>query len=63
MKRKAGDDEPGRLERATALHPAPRGTGKSLKEVLRAHCPDPDLADEVRELRDFIGPAQIRWRS
>jgi len=49
------------LDAATAPRSAPRGTGKTLKEALRAHRPDPDLADEVRELREFIGPAQDRW--
>jgi prevent-host-death family protein len=43
------------------IGPAGAGTGKALKEVLRAHVPDPDLADEVRELREFVGPAQDRW--
>ncbi|HVW45444.1 MAG TPA: type II toxin-antitoxin system prevent-host-death family antitoxin [Solirubrobacterales bacterium] len=43
------------------IGPAGAGTGKALKEVLRAHRPDPDLVDEVRELREFIGPAQDRW--
>jgi hypothetical protein len=33
---------------------AEKGTGKALKEVLRAHRPDPDLADEVRELRKLL---------
>jgi prevent-host-death family protein len=43
------------------IGPAGVGTGKALKEVLRAHRPDPDLSDEVRELREFVGPAQDRW--
>jgi prevent-host-death family protein len=43
------------------IGPAGAGTGKALKEALRANPPDPDWADEVRELRDFIGPAQNRW--
>jgi prevent-host-death family protein len=43
------------------IGPAGVGTGKALKEALRANPPDPDWADEVRELRDFIGPAQDRW--
>ena len=43
------------------IGPAGVGTGKALKEALRAHVPDPDLADEVRELREFVGPAQDRW--
>jgi hypothetical protein len=40
---------------------AARGTRKALKEALRAQRPCPDLAEEVRELREFIGPAQDRW--
>jgi prevent-host-death family protein len=44
------------------IGPAGAGTGKALKEALRAHPPDPDWANEVRELREFIGPAQDRWR-
>jgi prevent-host-death family protein len=40
------------------IGPAGAGTGKALKEVLRAHTPDPDLIDELRE---FVGPAQDRW--
>jgi hypothetical protein len=52
MKREAGDDE----SACAAL-----GTRKALKEALRAQRPRPDLADEVRELREFIGPAQDRW--
>jgi prevent-host-death family protein len=43
------------------IGPAGVGTGKALKEVLRANPPDPDWADEVRELREFVGPAQDRW--
>ena len=43
------------------IGPAGAGTGKALKEALRAHRPDPDLVDEVRELREFMGPAQDRW--
>jgi prevent-host-death family protein len=51
-----------RRGRAVAtIGPAGAGTGKALKEVLRAHRPDPDLGDEVRELREFVGPAQDRW--
>jgi hypothetical protein len=61
MKRRAGSDEPGELGSAKAPSSARRGTGKALKEVLRAPRPDPELADEVRELREFIGPAQDRW--
>ena len=43
------------------IGPAGVGTGKALKEVLLAHRPDPDLAGEVGELREFVGPAQDRW--
>jgi prevent-host-death family protein len=42
------------------IGPATAGTGKALKEVLRNHKPDPDLVDELRELREFIGPDQVR---
>lgn len=42
------------------IGPAGAGTGKALKKVLRARRPDPDLVDEVRELREFVGPAQDR---
>ena len=58
MKRCAEDDEPGNLDRATAPCSAARGTGKELKEVLRARRPDHDFADEVLRLREFIGQAQ-----
>ncbi len=44
------------------IGPAGAGTGKALKAVLGAHRPDPELADEVRELRELVGPAQDRWR-
>jgi prevent-host-death family protein len=43
------------------IGPAGAGTGKALKEALRAHPPDADWADELRELREFIGPVQDRW--
>jgi prevent-host-death family protein len=43
------------------IGPAGAGTGKALKEALRAHPPDSDWADDVRELREFVGPAQDRW--
>jgi prevent-host-death family protein len=43
------------------IGPAGAGTGKALKEMLRKHKPDPDWADELRELREFIGPSQDRW--
>jgi prevent-host-death family protein len=44
------------------IGPAGAGTGKALKAALRAHRPDPEWADEVRELRETVGPAQDRWR-
>jgi prevent-host-death family protein len=43
------------------IGPATASTGKALKEVLRKHKPDPEWADELRELREFIGPVQDRW--
>lgn len=62
MKKRAEVDEPDKEEGATPPHSVPRGTGKALKDVLRTHHPDPDFVDEMRELREFIGPAQSRWR-
>jgi prevent-host-death family protein len=43
------------------IGPPSRGNGKALLDLLRAHRPDPDLVDEVRELREFVGPPQDRW--
>jgi len=60
MKRTPECDEERAAKRATGPGSAGRGTGKALKDVLRAHRPDPDFAYEVRELREFIGPAQTR---
>jgi hypothetical protein len=62
MKRRTGGDEQRESGSASSPGSSPRGTGKALKEVLRSHRPDPALADEVRELRGFFGPAQARWR-
>jgi prevent-host-death family protein len=44
------------------IGPAGAGTGKALKEVLRTNPADPDWADEVRELREMVGPAPDPWR-
>lgn len=44
------------------IGPAIAGTGRALKEALRAHPPDPGWAAELRELREAVGPAPIRWR-
>jgi prevent-host-death family protein len=44
------------------IGPAGAGTGKALKEALRANPPDPEWADEVRELREMVGPAPDPWR-
>ncbi len=48
--------------RAVAMiGPAGGGTGKALKEALRTNRPDPDWADELRELREVVGPATDPW--
>ena len=44
------------------IGPATAGTGKALKDALRANRPDPDWADELRELRELVGPASDPWR-
>jgi prevent-host-death family protein len=43
------------------ISPASGGTGKALKEVVRAHRPDGAWADELRELREGIDPPTDRW--
>lgn len=44
------------------IGPANGGTGKALKEALRANPPDDGWADEVRELREEMGPVTDPWR-
>jgi prevent-host-death family protein len=44
------------------IGPARGGTGKSLKEALRANPPDDAWAGELRELRDGLEPEADRWR-
>jgi prevent-host-death family protein len=45
---------------ATIL-PTRRGTGADLRRILREHPPDDRWADELRDLRQFIGKSsQIR---
>jgi prevent-host-death family protein len=44
------------------IGPAGNGTGRAAKDALRAHRPDPGWAAELRELRDWVGPADTdRW--
>jgi prevent-host-death family protein len=43
------------------IGPANGGTGKALKEALRANPPDDDWADEVRELRNSMDPVTDPW--
>ena len=43
------------------IGPASGGTGKTLKEVLRANRPDDAWADEVRELRESMDPVTDPW--
>jgi antitoxin (DNA-binding transcriptional repressor) of toxin-antitoxin stability system len=45
------------------IGPALAGTGRALKEALRAHRPDPEWAAELRELRDAVGPGTDPWRN
>lgn len=44
------------------IGPASGGTGKALKEALRAHQPDDDWAGELRELREGLEPVADPWR-
>lgn len=43
------------------IGPASGGTGRALKEVLRANSPDDGWAGEVRELREEMGPVKDPW--
>ena len=43
------------------IGPASGGTGKALKEALRANRPDDAWADEVRELRESLDPVTDPW--
>jgi prevent-host-death family protein len=54
-----------RRGRAVAtIGPAAKGNGKAVKEALRANPPDADWAQDLRELRESIGPAIVTdpWR-
>jgi prevent-host-death family protein len=43
------------------IGPASGGTGKALKEALRAHPPDDAWMDELRELRESMDPVTDPW--
>jgi prevent-host-death family protein len=43
------------------IGPASGGTGKALREALRANRPDDAWADEVRELRESMDPVTDPW--
>lgn len=43
------------------IGPASGGTGKALKEVLRANPPDGAWAGELRELRESMDPVTDPW--
>lgn len=43
------------------IGPASGGTGKALKEALRANPPDDALADELREIREGMAPVADPW--
>lgn len=42
--------------------PAATGTGKVVKELIRAHRPDTAWAGELRELRGLLTVEARRWR-
>lgn len=44
------------------IGPASGGTGKALKEALRANRPDDAWANELRKLRESVNPAADPWR-
>jgi prevent-host-death family protein len=44
------------------IGPTSGGTGKALKEVLRANRPDDAWAGELRELREGMDPVTDPWR-
>jgi len=43
------------------IGPARGGTGKALKQALRANQPDDAWADELRELREAVEPEADPW--
>jgi prevent-host-death family protein len=43
------------------IGPASGGTGKALRELLRANRPDDAWADELRELRESMDPVTNPW--
>lgn len=44
------------------IGPARGGTGKALKEALRANRPDDAWAGELRKLRESLEPVTDPWR-
>lgn len=44
------------------IGPAGGGTGRALREVLRANRPDDAWAGELRELREGMEPVTDPWR-
>jgi prevent-host-death family protein len=50
-----------RRGRAVAtIGPATVGNGKAVKEALRANPPDADWAQDLRKLRESLGPVTVR---
>ncbi len=45
------------------IGPAGGGTGRALKEALRANRPDDAWPGELRELREAVEPAADPWRA
>jgi prevent-host-death family protein len=51
-----------RRGRAVAtIGPAGGGTGRALKDALRANRPDPEWAEELNELRGSLGAVADPW--
>jgi len=44
------------------ISPTTAGTGLALKQALREHEPDSSWSEELRELRESVGPASNPWR-
>ncbi|QKW07989.1 type II toxin-antitoxin system prevent-host-death family antitoxin [Streptomyces sp. NA04227] len=40
--------------RLAIIGPAPTGNGAALNDILAAHAPDPDFADDVRAARTLV---------
>jgi len=48
-------------KRVAVIAPAPAGNGRALLEFLEANPPDPDWAEELRELRASFPVQERNW--